>query len=139
MIVNSAYMYMGKKEPETHKNELWTNGKLNYQFTILNGNASFDSANNRLLIAGGSSINFTGLDFSNYNNITIKYRKPSGLSYTSCRFKFVLPDGSTYGGGTTVVYGETESATFSITNKTATAINLRPSTYNIYVDSVIWN
>ena len=139
MIVNSAYMYMGKKEPEPPKNELWTNGKLNYQFTILNGNASFDSANNRLLITGGSSINFTGLDFSNYNTITIKYRKPAGLSYSSCRFKFVLPDGSTYGGGATTVNNATDTVTFSITNKTATAINLRPSTYNIYVDSVIWN
>ena len=138
MIVNSAYLYMGKKELETAKNELWTNGELNYQFTILNGNASFDSKNNRLVITGGSSVIFTGLDFSNYNTISITCRKGGNVVSSVFRFEFVLPDGSTYGGGSTTIAVPINTVTYSIENKTANGIKMRAST-TLTIDSVIWN
>lgn len=94
MIVNSAYMYMGKKEPEPPKNELWTNGKLNYPFTIMSGNASFDSANNQFVLPATSSVIFSDIDLRTFEIITLEYAT-ADTTFGTYTLQAVLPNGTT--------------------------------------------
>lgn len=94
MIVNSAYMYMGKKEPEPPKTELWTNGKLNYPFTIVSGNASFDSANNQFVLPADSSVIFSDIDLRTFETITLEYTS-AGTTFGKYSLQAILPNGTT--------------------------------------------
>ena len=94
MIVNSSYMYMGKKEPEPPKTELWTNGKLNYPFTIISGNASFDSANNQFVLPAASSVIFSDIDLRTFENITLEYAT-ADTTFGRYTLQAVLPNGTT--------------------------------------------
>lgn len=94
MIVNSAYMYMGKKEPEPPKTELWTNGKLNYPFTIISGNASFDSANNQFVLPADSSVIFSDIDLRTFETITLEYTSADTI-FGKYSLQAILPNGTT--------------------------------------------
>ena len=54
MIVNSAYMYMGKKGPTVNPN-IWEDGIVNYQFS---GSANWQSTKNRFQFYVGYNLNF---------------------------------------------------------------------------------
>ena len=69
MIVNSAYMYMGKQAPkEIH---LFANGNANYPFSKISGTSTIDLSG--LTMYSYASCKFSEIPLTNKNKITINF------------------------------------------------------------------
>lgn len=69
MIVNSAYMYMGKSVKNPY---LWSDGKVNVPYEVRSGNPTFDSTNNKFNMPVNSSIQFT-INATDYTKIVVNF------------------------------------------------------------------
>lgn len=58
MIVNSAYMYMGKKGPAVNPN-IWENGVVNYPYVLSTSGAYWGPNLNRFTITSPNNVTFT--------------------------------------------------------------------------------
>lgn len=82
MIVNSAYMYMGKAAPkEIH---LFANGVANYEFTKVSGPSTLDA--NGLTMFANSLCRFSGVPLSDKSKITINYTHIAGSASSGFYF-----------------------------------------------------
>lgn len=80
MIVNTAYMYMGKKVPTVNPN-IWESGTVNYPYNT-SGNASFIASENRFVLGGADSLVFT-LPLKKFTKITFSAASLGGLTRDS--------------------------------------------------------
>lgn len=80
MIVNTAYMYMGKKGPSVNPN-IWEGGTVNYPYNTT-GYAEFIASENRFVLGGGESLVLT-LPLKKFTKITFVANSVGGLTRDS--------------------------------------------------------
>ena len=73
MIVNSAYMYMGKALPKSI--HLFSNGSPNYNFTALNPGSYIDNAG--LVMKQYAGCQFSGVPLQDKTKITVNFTNRS--------------------------------------------------------------
>ena len=75
MIVNPAYMYMGKQGPSVNPN-IWEGGTVNYPYQVY-GYSRFEPDKSRFVVAAGDNIDFT-LPLKKFTKITFVVQAPAG-------------------------------------------------------------
>ena len=75
MIVNTAYMYMGKNGPSVNPN-IWEGRTVNYPYQVY-GYSRFEPDNSRFMVAADNSVTFT-LPLKKFTKITFVVQAPQG-------------------------------------------------------------
>ena len=109
MIVNTAYMYMGKKGPSINPN-IWEGGTVNYPYQVY-GYSSFEPDKSRFNVATESSVSFT-LPLKKFTKITFGVQKSTGRQ-TNLNFSLVK-NGVSGGGKSFTISDDTHLIVFDI-------------------------
>ena len=82
MIVNTAYMYMGKTTPKTLN--IWEGGVVNYPYRIFSSTSQskFIANENKFYVYRDDTVRFT-LPLTNFTKITFEVYSGAGTAYGS--------------------------------------------------------